>query len=113
MQLPAEIIRLIHQWTFEFHRRDAMDRVAAFAATFGLEPADASGEQREGGLWGMVMSDVRDNVPRYSVTLNTESGFVLHLSVFTPDCNPAIWDGRALGSSFLKFRRRALACGRR
>jgi hypothetical protein len=87
-----------------------MDRVAAFAANFGLE--DGSGTRRDGGIWGEVMGDVRSNVPRYSVTLQTRSGYVLPLSVYSPDCNPAVWDERALGSSFLRFRRRAMACGR-
>ncbi len=108
--LPPEIVERILQWTYEFHRRDAMDRVAGFAAIYGLE--DVSGVKREGGVWGDVMSDVRSNVPRYSVTIQTRSGYVLNLSVFSPDCNPEIWNERALGSSFLRFRRRAMACGR-
>jgi hypothetical protein len=86
-----------------------MDRVAAFAAAFGLEETD--GAQKEGGIWGQVMSDVRANVPRYSVMIETRSGYMLRLSIFSPDCNPEIWDERALGSSFLQFKRRALACG--
>jgi hypothetical protein len=108
--LPPELIKRILQWTYEFHRRDAMDRVADFAATYGLE--DVSGGKKEGGVWGDVMNDVRSNVPRYSVTLHTRSGYVLSLSVYSPDCNPVLWDERALGSSFLGFRRRAMACGR-
>lgn len=114
MALPQELVNKILQWTFEFHRRDAMDRVAAFAAAYGLERTERGerdGERDEGGVWGQVMSDVRANVPRYSVTLETRSGYVLRLSIFTPDCNPAVWDERALGSSFLRFTRRALACG--
>lgn len=109
--LPQEIIQRILQWTYEFHRRDAMDRVAAFAAAFGLEKTERGGTQIEGGIWGQVMSDVRTNVPRYSATLQTRSGYILRLSIFSPDCNPEIWDERALGSSFLQFKRRALACG--
>lgn len=96
--LPIELVQRIFGWTLEFHRRDAMDRVAAFAAATSTQ-------------WHHVMSDVRDNVPRYSVVVYTRSGNALHLSVFSPDCNPILWNDRSLGSSFLLFRRRALACG--
>ncbi len=95
---PVEIVQRILDWTREFYRRDAMDRVAAFRTTW--QPA-----------WDHIMSDVRANVPRYSVVVYTRSGNALHLSVFSPDCNPVMWNDRSLGSSFLLFRRRALACG--
>ncbi len=99
MELPVEIVHRIQRWICEFHRRDAMNRVAGFAALYGSGP------------WDIIMNDIRANVPRYSVTVQTRSGYVLPLSVFSPDCNPVLWDDRALGSSFLRFRRRALACG--
>jgi hypothetical protein len=100
MAVPIEVVRRILDWVLEFDRRDAMDRLAEIQASGAFASA-----------WAHVMSDVRDNVPRYSVIVYTRRGNPLHLSVFSPDCNPVLWNDRSLGSSFLLFRRRALACG--
>ncbi len=94
--LPNEIVLRILDWVREFDRREAIDRATAHLIAWG-------------DVWPSVMADVRSNTPRYTVQLETPSGYQLRLSVFTPDCNPVIWEGRALGSSFLYFRRRALS----
>jgi hypothetical protein len=94
--LPSEIVLRILDWVREFDRRDAIDRVTDHANAWS-------------DLWPALMADVRSNTPRYTVLLETPSGYQLRLSVFTPDCNPVIWEDRSLGSSFLHFRRRALS----
>jgi hypothetical protein len=94
--LPSEIVLRIMNWVREFDRREAIDRTGAHILAWG----DA---------WSAVMADVRSNTPRYTVLLETQNGYQLRLSVFTPDCNPSIWEGRSLGSSFLHFHRRALS----
>jgi hypothetical protein len=96
IELPREIVHRIMDWVFEFDRREALERVTAHVLTWGES-------------WASVMADVRSNTPRYTVQIETASGYQLRMSVFTPDCNPVVWEGRALGSSFLYFRRRALS----
>ena len=96
LSLPYEITKRIFDWVREFDRREAMDRAAAHAILWSEE-------------WANIMGDVRSNTPRYTVILETQSGYRLRMSVFTPDCNPVVWQARSLGSSFLHYRRRALS----
>ncbi len=99
--VPVEVVAMIIQWITEFHRVDALLRAREFKATQSL-------------AWGIIMSDVRANTPRYTVRLSFDSSEVeLDISLYLPDCD--IWRlgaRRDLPPAAIESaRRRALSMG--
>lgn len=73
--IPIECITYIMHWFWEFERREALDRAAAFR----VSPLAAT--------WSTVPTSIRELTPRYRITwasLSQPSPLV----VFSPDCNP-------------------------
>ena len=70
-QMPMELVGMIFVYVFEFHRVDAIERTGYMRDTYRVP-------------WSLVMSDVRANVPRYSLTLTGYAG--QPISIYCPDC---------------------------
>ena len=70
-QMPMELVDIIFSYLTEFHRVDAIQRFQDMRDTYRVP-------------WSLVMSDVRANVPRYSLTLTGYSGNPI--SIYCPDC---------------------------
>jgi len=71
--IPYEIVAIILDYVFEFHRADATERLRLF-------------REDHGSLWQTIMSDVRMNCPKYSVFLTIDSAGPIFVSVFSYDC---------------------------
>ena len=70
-QMPMELVDIIFDYLVEFHRYDATERVHAVRDTYR-------------GPWSLVMSDVRANIPRYTLTFTDYEG--QPISIYSPDC---------------------------
>ena len=77
-QMPMELVDIIFTYLVEFHRYDATERVHAVRDTYR-------------GPWSLVMSDVRANIPRYTLTFTDYEG--QPISIYSPDCaiHPDPW----------------------
>ena len=92
--MPLELVRMIFVYMVEFHRVDAIQRTNEMRDTYRVP-------------WSLIMSDVRANVPRYSLTL---TGYVGQpISIYCPDCflHPYL---RLMANS--RIQRRALSIHR-
>ena len=69
--MPMELVDMIFTYLVEFHRLDATERVHAVRDTYR-------------GPWSLVMSDVRANIPRYTLTFTDYEG--QPISIYSPDC---------------------------
>jgi hypothetical protein len=69
--MPMELVDIIFTYLVEFHRYDATERVHAVRDTYR-------------GPWSLVMSDVRANIPRYTLTFTDYEG--QPISIYSPDC---------------------------
>jgi len=69
--MPMELVNMIFAYVVEFHRVDAIQRTNEMRDTY-RDP------------WSLVMSDIRANVPRYSLTLTGYNG--QPISIYCPDC---------------------------
>ena len=92
--LPESIERLLWEWLYEFHRRDAMDRLPA-------PPEHRAAMQ-------LLREDIRMNPPTYIFQILTVHRAHLQLQMHLPDCNPAtVHTGlRIPVSHILTWRRR-------
>ena len=70
-RMPMELVDIIFTYLVEFHRYDATERVHAVRDTYR-------------GPWSLVMSDVRANIPRYTLTFTDYEG--QPISIYSPDC---------------------------
>ena len=66
-----ELVDIIFDYLVEFHRFDATERLHAMRETSRVP-------------WSLVMSDVRANVPRYTLMLTGYTG--QPISIYAPDC---------------------------
>jgi len=66
-----ELVDMIFTYLVEFHRYDAMQRVHDMRETYRVP-------------WSLVMSDVRANVPRYTLMMTGYTG--QPISIYSPDC---------------------------
>jgi len=69
--MPMELVDIIFDYLVEFHRYDATERLHAMRETYRVP-------------WSLVMSDVRANVPRYTLMLTGYTG--QPISIYAPDC---------------------------
>ena len=92
--MPMELVNMIFAYVVEFHRVDAIERTGNMRSAY-RDP------------WSLVMSDVRANVPRYSLTLTGYNG--QPISIYCPDCflHPYL---RRMANS--RIQRRALSIHR-
>ena len=72
--LPESIERLLCEWLYEFHRRDAMDQLPA-------PPEHRAAMQ-------LLREDIRMNPPTYIFQILTVHRAHLQLQIHLPDCNP-------------------------
>ena len=74
-RVPSPIVEIIIKWTLEFHRADAIERAQLFRSVF-----DTNMKQ--------ICEDVRMNTPIYRFSIRTQSGQLLYLNLFLPNCDP-------------------------
>lgn len=74
-RVPSPIVEIIIRWTLEFHRADAIQRTDAFRSLFD-------------DTMKRICEDVRMNTPIYKFSIRTQSGTLLYLNLFLPNCDP-------------------------
>jgi hypothetical protein len=74
-RIPIPVLEIIQKWIHEFHRVDAMERVAAFRSNFN-------------DVMKCICEDVRMNTPIYKFTIQTQSHHVLYINICLPNCDP-------------------------
>jgi hypothetical protein len=99
--LPDSIERLLHEWLYEFYRRDAMDL---------LPPPPAHRVAMQ-----LLREDIRMNPPTYIFQILTVHRAHLQLQMHLPDCNPQqVHTGlRVPVSHIVSWHRCARACASR
>lgn len=73
--IPETIVERIVLWTFEFHRVDAIERLGQFQKTHG-------------NTMKHICEDIRANTPIYRFSISTQTGQILYLNLFLPNCDP-------------------------
>jgi hypothetical protein len=73
--IPSPIVEIIINWTLEFHRADAIQRTYIFRSIFD-DPMKR------------ICEDIRMNTPIYKFSIHTQSGQILYLNLFLPNCDP-------------------------
>ena len=73
--MPSPIIEAIIDWTFEFHRIDAIQRVANFRSMFEAQMK-------------RTCEEIVAFIPIYKFTISTQTGKSIFLKLSLPNCDP-------------------------
>lgn len=73
-RVPIELIDGILMWVMELHRVDAIIRAEEF-------------HKKMGGVWSLIMEDVRANTPLYSLQLQDSDGNICNVNFLLPNCD--------------------------